>query len=350
MRSSSYLSLHRTGRIASLVGVLFASLLVFVPPVQADLGPKPSMDFEFHYESGAPLTIVEGSQLECDDATCSDAEPLLEGGPQRFTCSQDRCSSSAYGYSAYHRLVIHFSDGVTRESNVFSKSHFSAIYRVTVREDDLVVEEIGGQARPAPSLGSLTAFALGAIVVGGGITMLFAVALLIVLVRLIVKAGQNQVSFAGSRGLFIAVWCIAALTLIFSCIIALIFGSAFSLSLLITILMEGLIALIYAFLRGRSRSTLLTLVTLVNLMTQPLLWFLMVLVDWVTSPSAQFISAARAPDLSYGILAIAELLIWLLEAVLLYLMQRRTFSFKEALGLSFIINAASFIAGLLLPV
>jgi hypothetical protein len=349
MNSNGRFSLQRIGRTGCLVGVLLASLLSFVRAVRADIGPKPTMDFEFHYESGTPLAIVEGSQLECDDASCSDGEPLLEGGPQRFTCSQDDCHSLAYGYAPYHRLVIRFSDGLTRESNVFTKDHFEALYRVTVRQNDLVVEEIGGSRRPGPSLGQVFGFVGIALVVAAIGLLLFGLTLLIILVRLIVKAGRDQVSFDQSRGLFIVVWSIIGLALLLGGCSALARNWPFSLALLLTMAIEGLVVVLYASLRGRSRLTLLTLVTLVNLISQPLLWILLVVADQLGSPPTYKPIASLMPQAPWAMVVLAEIVVWLLEAVLLYLMQRKTLSFKEALALSAILNAASFGAGLLLP-
>ena len=120
---------------------LLLTLFLLLPasPVYADVGPKPSMRFTFEYQID-PVEILDGQQIECDDEACLNGEPLEELGPQRFTCSQGECSSLAYGYSDYHKLVIRFSDR-TRESNVFTKNAFSAHYRVTVTEDALIVDE-----------------------------------------------------------------------------------------------------------------------------------------------------------------------------------------------------------------
>jgi hypothetical protein len=41
-------------------------------------------------------------------------------GAQRFECQSDTCYSTGYSYAPYHRLVIEFSDGVTRASNTFT--------------------------------------------------------------------------------------------------------------------------------------------------------------------------------------------------------------------------------------
>jgi hypothetical protein len=125
--------------------LLLASVVALFLPVtlvRADAGPKPKMDFRFEYEID-PVSIVEGQLLECEDETCADGKPLEELGPQRFECTESDCSSVAYGYAAYHKLVITFADRV-RESNVFTKKAFAANFAVTVLETELRVEETGG--------------------------------------------------------------------------------------------------------------------------------------------------------------------------------------------------------------
>jgi hypothetical protein len=120
--------------------LLFLVLVQFFRPEQlarADTGPKPTMEFTF---SGEPVMITSGTLYECDQSDCSDAKPLGEFGPQRFTCDSQSCSALAYGFSTYHKLEIQFSDGKARASNVFQTAGFDSIYTVTVRSDDLQVE------------------------------------------------------------------------------------------------------------------------------------------------------------------------------------------------------------------
>ena len=119
-----------------LMQVLFPAHIVL-----ADTGPKPSMEFAFKQElTGEQVTIVSGILYECDQADCSDAAPLEELGPQRLYCEFDSCRALAYGFAPYHRLEIEFSDGVTRQSNIFETAGFNSKYTVTVRLDDLLVE------------------------------------------------------------------------------------------------------------------------------------------------------------------------------------------------------------------
>ncbi|RPJ24785.1 MAG: hypothetical protein EHM33_16705 [Chloroflexi bacterium] len=123
------------------LSLLFLQLLVPARVVLADTGPKPTMDFEFKQElTGEQVTITSGVLYECEQLDCSDASPLMEGGPQRFTCEANSCHALAYGFSPYHRLEIQFSDGQTRQSNIFETAMFNSTYTVTVRPDDLLVE------------------------------------------------------------------------------------------------------------------------------------------------------------------------------------------------------------------
>ena len=120
---------------------LFLQTLLPTQGALADTGPKPTMDFEFKQEmTGDQLTIASGILYECDQSDCSDASPLEEGGPQRFTCQMDRCYATAYGFAPYHKIEIEFSDGRTRQSNIFATAGFDSKYTVTVRPEDLLVE------------------------------------------------------------------------------------------------------------------------------------------------------------------------------------------------------------------
>ena len=141
------LKLKQTGRYQRwlwfIVGMM--ALASWPTPVSyADTGPKPEMTFEFVYETAAPLTIIAGQQMQCDLSDCRDAQPLEEAGPQRFYCTETDCQSLAYGYTTYNQLVIEFSDGVTRTSNVFERETFNNIYRVNVFADRLEIERTGG--------------------------------------------------------------------------------------------------------------------------------------------------------------------------------------------------------------
>jgi hypothetical protein len=123
--------------------LLLIFIILFMPVhiAYADIGPKPQMEFEFAQAlTDEEVTIVSGIMYECDHSDCSDAAPLEELGPQRFYCEDGSCRALAYGFSPYHQLEIQFSDGKTRQSNVFETGGFESVYLVTVRADDLLVE------------------------------------------------------------------------------------------------------------------------------------------------------------------------------------------------------------------
>ena len=131
--------------------VFWISCLPF-QSASADIGPKPTMDFTFTQQfAGAKVSISSGTMFECNQSDCSDAKPLMEAGPQRFSCEATSCHALAYGFNNYHRLEIQFSDGKTRQSNVFKTSEFNATYKVTIRQDNLLVE-------PNSSLGTVSPY------------------------------------------------------------------------------------------------------------------------------------------------------------------------------------------------
>lgn len=137
-------------KLTKLLLLLF--LLACLPEHRAlaDTGPKPTMEFTFKPETtNTPVVIDSGVLYECEQSDCSDAAPLQQVGPQRFTCDATSCSALAYGFSRYHKMEIEFSDGKTRQSNIFQTAGFDSKYTVTVRSDDLLVEsQLGLSALP----------------------------------------------------------------------------------------------------------------------------------------------------------------------------------------------------------
>jgi hypothetical protein len=121
------------------------------------------MEFAFDQSSlAASVTIVSGILYECQQSDCSDAQALMEGGPQGFRCTAESCDALAYGFAPYHRIEIEFSDGKTRQSNIFQTAGFDSKYKVTVNADDLLVEALPGFL--APQLSPLAPQWMGGIV------------------------------------------------------------------------------------------------------------------------------------------------------------------------------------------
>ena len=304
-----------------LIPLLLLLFLLTLPidSAQADIGPKPSMEFEFEYETDVPYNILDGIQLECDKPDCSDAEPLEDLGPQRFTCELNSCFSMAYGYRQYHRLQIRFEDGKTRQSNVFENDSFSMSYRVIVRDNDLMVEKIRGRSNPM-------GWTLIALLIGGLLAILLSIGFIILMILIMLRAGEDRADFPNSRWVFVLLWIVMGLLLIVA--------SIFSIAIPITLSVELILAFIYTRLRKRSTLTTLTMVAVANTFTLPIFWL-----------GANFMSSGY----SVLVIVVAEILIWLVESTILFLAQRKRVPFKEMLLLGFILNFLSFLLGLILP-
>jgi len=128
------------GRWSLLLVVILMALLA-PQKVSADVGPKPTMAFQVMQAfPGSAVTILSGSLDQCERSDCQDATPLARLGPQGFSCEVSACHALAYGFSTYNRISIQFSDGKTRQSNIFKTDQFQSVYKVTIRKDDLLVE------------------------------------------------------------------------------------------------------------------------------------------------------------------------------------------------------------------
>ncbi len=302
--------------------VCFLNLITIIPlsHAQADMGPKATMSFEFIFPENSSLTITEGQLLECSQPDCSDAQPLQQMGPQHFSCDLNTCSSMAYGYTEYNRLSITFSDGITRQSNIFGKKYFAAKYRVTVQQNSLMVEEQRGSLNPLVylSVGIIVAGILGSAVI---------LTLIILLILFVYKEGQEKTSFEQARALYIIAWVVG--------IPVVCLGVVLPISLPVTVGVEAGLMLLYALVRKRPPIKTLTVVLLMNLITLPFLWITMV--------------QGNVNTFTWATLG-GESLVVVVEALILYLTHRKTMPWLEAVALAFVINVVSFGIGLLLPV
>jgi hypothetical protein len=104
-------------------------------------------------------------------------------GPQRFSCDALACSGLAYGFTAYGRLDVTFSDGKLRKSNVFEIKDFEAHYDVTIRENDLVVEH-AASPNPDRPMDPITAFTylFYLLVASGGVAVVCCLILVVLLI------------------------------------------------------------------------------------------------------------------------------------------------------------------------
>ena len=309
-----------------IVLILLLSLIT-ASTAAADIGPKPTMEFSFEYQTNEPLTIVEAELLQCEDPECLASHPLDKIGPQDFSCTAESCSSMAYSYAGDNLLVITFSDGVTRQSNLFSKQNFDAEYTVTVYEDDLLVQETGGRKYNPMGVFFSVMIALAAL---AGLLLLF---VLIGLIVLIVRGSREEPLWESSRRWIIYIWVIGIVILFGSLILALVEFYSFALPL--TILIEGVLLAIYTSYRKQPRLIPLTLNLVGNLLTQILLWYLLI--------------NSLPGGMGWLAMLLIEAIIVLTEALILYWPQRTTIKFIHALSISFVLNLVSLTIGLFLP-
>jgi hypothetical protein len=304
-----------------LLSVSIAGLMP-VRTQAADIGPKPEMEFTFQFPPGSELRIVQGELLQCEKLDCGDAEPLPELGPQAFTCNETSCRSMAYGYAPYSRLRVEFSDGEVRESNSFTHDRLSAAYHVTVRDRDLVVEGSSSRFRP-------NALLLMALIIGGIFYFMVAVGLLAIHV---LRAGQGRGGAQASPRLYILSWIVMAPALALS-----LFGFVGYLptAIPLTLMVEALVALIYSRMARISWRPFLTMALMANIFTVAPFWF---------------VFAALYPGFSIPALLGAEVLVWLVEAGVIFGALRGQISLRTALIYSLIANLLSLAVGLLFPI
>ena len=134
-------------------------------------------------------------------------------------------------------------------------------------------------------------------------------------------------TFISARWLFIISWIISVPLIIL--------GTYFELTVIITILLEGIIGTIYAIIAKKNIIKLISIITIGNTITQI---------------GLVFIAQGLNNEFSMIILVIMELIIWIVESIIIYLTHRQTFKIQNALLLSLLINLVSFASGILLPV
>ena len=305
---------------------LLSLILAAIPfeKVRADAGPHPSMRFVFSSQINPKPAIVSGKLLNCQDEGCIQFEPLREIGPQRFECQPYSCYSTAYSSSPYYQLEIEFSDGVTRQSNIFTKRAFAAHYQVTILAQSLEVEEKPlGPNIPFFKGGLPTLWNLVATVTFPFLEII----LIIIAVVLAVRTGRVGAATASYYGWMEAGWLLA--------IPAILVGMQWTQGLITTLVVELLLGTVYVLWKKRSASIILTMILLLNLVTQPVLW---ITLSGFSGMSPIFL------------IFFAEGVVWLVEAGGLYLSQRNTIRFQEALWVSLTLNVASFVVGIFLPI
>jgi hypothetical protein len=314
----------------------------------ADVGPKPSLEFSFSNNTSQPLSIISGNILGCNDDACLETISY-QGYPNAWLdCKQDTCDGGMLFANRLMRLQILFSDNQTRLSNPFKATAMRNVYKVEVYDSNLVVTRniyLSNNALVGVYLFMIPFTAIGVLLLFAG---LFASN------SALERSNRTtQLPFRSAPARYVITWVIAAILFVA--------GSFLTWALPLTILIELGIAYLYQHYYWPSTGTaierhgdtitsakhdshnrppllpLVTSVVVVNLITQPLLWGM-----------ATLLNGTLATAFSWPIL-VMEFIVWLAEAILLRILQRHHLKWTDAFQLSFFINIASFLIGLLIP-
>ena len=326
-----------------LAAFLFLSL-VFLPNgrASADMGPKPVA--YFHFSLPDDMDIEQATLLECKDDACLEVQPLPWGA--ELDCQADYCRGMIFG-SWRLQLQVLFSDGQTRLSKPFRLLSYSNVYTVRVRDTDLVVHRNFFQSNNL----NIALFLLFVPVIAVGLLLM---GLIMIGSNLLIehRSREAELPFKKAPGWYLLAWVLIAIGAIAGAFAT----PAVPLNLLIEL---GVASLYLRFYWHRKRDRiesrgntvqvheytlqnrpprlpLLTAVATVNLISQPLLWIGIMLATAILG------EASRWPLLA------AEVGVWLFEAWLLRLLNKRYLHIEDALQLSLFMNLTSFGIGLFL--
>jgi hypothetical protein len=141
---------------------------VFVCAVAvADIMPEPQIIYIFKYSTPNALKINPESseQIQCADALCMEQSPLGIYGLQRLNCTDEKCFAASYEFKPFQKLVVGFSDGKIRESQIFKipRAQRGAM-QVNVTENGLEVLNLPDFVPQDHTAGFYIAFSLFSIV------------------------------------------------------------------------------------------------------------------------------------------------------------------------------------------
>ncbi len=348
------------GRIVGLM--LLGGLLVLLLPlhrVAANAAPPPDLIW-FRFDDSNAALPREGVQLlRCNDAACEQPELLQQYGVCNapaclsgsitatvrypLTCRADRCMY-VYGYGGfstvdYLRLIVQYPDQV-RQSNVFpsveeANYQHETAFRVVMTNGSLQVEpDPNAPARPrAPVIAFAVTLAVE-LVVAALVLLRLGVARREVGILLLMITLINLLSFP-------VVWTFFPALGFFQEESERVFGTY----MLVLALGYGGVVGGIRWVDNQRRRWLLGIGALLSV---PLLLLCLgpIVVLNFTSYSS---TPPLADGLPYGVtLTLSELFAFGFETLLIYLASRRTLNIGQAALLSLLMNAASFLAGLLL--
>jgi hypothetical protein len=282
--------------------------------------------FNFEFQPDSKISISEATLFECNLSNCQDAKPVEEFDGQQFSCSEVQCTWTAFYKLPYLRLRVTFSDGQTRESNIFAKEGPGTDYRVEVRDSDLLVEGVNELTHEGPSLKATTAVTIIAFALAACVIVVPSIGLLVVTGMLIKRAGQEKANFSASRILIILSWVF--------CVILQGIGALALFNPIVPVItaVEVILVILYAAVHHKDKVVLATAAFIGNTFTLLL---------------SQFALQAFDKDVSFYLIGCAVILVYLVEALIYTWMNRAAMPFREAVVLSLILNTIPFLVGMM---
>jgi hypothetical protein len=304
-----------------LITLIFSiSILIPQRNISADVGPKSSMEFTFLQNGTQPeIEIIRGILYICEQSDCQDAHIVSEPqytGERDLSCTEYHCYASLNG--SYYQLEVTFSDGVTRKSNVFTKRFYVSEYSVIIKDNTLDVKEESGN--------NLSIFFF---------TMIFLFCPASLLIFTIIVTGTAIYSFTKKDKKSVLKSRLAA-ELKWSIFIFLFIAGTIlhPQAFISTVIIECLLIYIYQRYQKIPYKEISAGVFIANLITHPIFVFI--------------VMYFRIQSIT--IIVGHEVVIWLIEALIVYSFAKEIYSLKRILILSLVLNFFSFSVGLLLPI
>ena len=320
-----------------LMGIVLLMGMLPQRNVSADMGPKPTMTFEFVQEVPGPnLTMVSWSLINCRNYDCgvlnSELSDVIPFPLNNFNCADNHCDAyiNYLTNENYFQMEIAFSDGEIRTSNVFTRKYFEANYSVEIRLDSLYVKELRGSNLEI--ILTIIGVVYELVVYEIPSPVLLGIIILVVIVVFgytkNYKDGKEKLIKRLAKVFFF--WPLLIILMITGLIM-----NAFS--FLITLLVEFALAYLYLRYRNLPAWDILRGVVLANFITQPVFVLALTIglpLHMISLPS----------------IILFEVVICLAEGFIIYFVQQKQLPFRRILLLAFILNVASFGIGLLLPI
>ena len=143
---------HRRFEPLIIFLILLAAVALPQGTAEADIGPHPTLEFEFDFSGlNASVDIDEVILFTCRDDDCVEREELWDVPGQTFGCDQDGCSGTLLTGGPTRQIEVRLADR-TLTSQPFKKEGFYSHYKLIFLNDEIKVEFVYASE---PSFGNI---------------------------------------------------------------------------------------------------------------------------------------------------------------------------------------------------